>query len=129
MARPAPLQPTDVELQILRILWDGGPATVREIHNRIAEYKETNYATTVKMLVVMLDKQLVSRDDSIRPQIYRAAVTQTRTQRKMLNDLVRKVYGGSTKGLIMQALSSKKASKEDIDEIRDLLDEMDEQTE
>ena len=124
MPRPVSSQPTEVELQILRILWEIGPATVREIHNRIAEYKETNYATTVKMLVVMLEKRLVSRDDSIRPQIYRAAVTQTKTQRKMLNDLVRKVYDGSTKSLIMQALSSKKASQQDIDEIRELLNEM-----
>jgi BlaI family penicillinase repressor len=125
MPRPAPSQPTEVELQILRILWEAGPVTVREIHNRISEYKETNYATTVKMLVVMLEKQLVSRDDSIRPQVYRAVVTQATTQRKMLNDLVRKVYDGSTKSLIMQALSSKKASQEDIDEIRNLLNEMD----
>ena len=125
MPRPVPSQPTEVELQILRILWEAGPVTVREIHNRISEYKETNYATTVKMLVVMLEKQLVSRDDSIRPQVYRAAVTQATTQRKMLNDLVRKVYDGSTKSLIMQALSSKKASQEDIDEIRNLLNEMD----
>lgn len=124
MPRPVPSQPTEVELQILRILWEAGPATVREIHNRMAEFKETNYATTVKMLVVMLEKQLVSRDDSIRPQVYRAAVTQSTTQRKMLNDLVRKVYDGSTKSLIMQALSSKKASQEDIDEIRNLLNEM-----
>lgn len=124
MPRPVSSQPTEVELQILRILWEAGPATVREIHNRIAEFKETNYATTVKMLVVMLEKQLVSRDDSIRPQVYRAAVTQSMTQRKMLSDLVRKVYDGSTKSLIMQALSSKKATQEDIDEIRSLLDEM-----
>ena len=124
MPRPVSSQPTEVELQILRILWEAGPSTVREIHNRIAEFKETNYATTVKMLVVMLEKQLVSRDDSIRPQVYRAAVTQSMTQRKMLSDLVRKVYDGSTKSLIMQALSSKKATQEDIDEIRSLLDEM-----
>ena len=124
MPSPVSLLPTEVELQILQILWETGPATVREIHNRISEYKETNYATTVKMLVVMLEKHLVSRDDSIRPQVYRAAVTQTKTQRNMLNDLVRKVYEGSTKSLIMQALSGKNTSQEDIDEIRSLLNEM-----
>ena len=124
MPRPVSTQPTEVELQILRILWATGPATVREIHNHLEKHKQTNYATTVKMLVVMLEKKLVSRDDSIRPQIYRAGVTQKMTQRKMLNDLVRKVYGGSTKSLIMQALSSRKASQKDIEEIRDLLDEM-----
>ena len=117
-------QPTEVELQILRVLWAHGPATVREIHNHLESVKETNYATTVKMLVVMLEKGLVSRDDSIRPQIYRAAVTQKRTQRKMMNDLVRKVYNGSTTRLILHALSSKKASAEDRAEIRRLLDQL-----
>ena len=122
MARPVSTQPTDVELQILRILWEHGPAMVREIHIRLGKIKETNYATTVKMLVVMLEKKLVSRDDSIRPQVYRAAVTQNNTQRKMMNDLVRKVYDGSTTSLIMQALSSNKASHEDLSEIRRMLD-------
>ena len=127
MSRPATAPPTEVELQILRVLWETGPATVREIHNHMAVYKETNYATTVKMLIVMLEKGLVSRDDSVRPQIYQSAVTQTKTQQKMLNELVRKVYDGSTESLIMHALSSKKTSQEDIDEIRNLLNEMDEE--
>lgn len=123
MPRHASSQPTDVELQILNALWDLGPSTVREVHNRICESREIVYATTKKMLLVMLDKGLVKRNDSVRPLVYRAATTQKRTQQRMLNDLVQKIFDGSTKSLLVQALSSGKASKEDLDEIRKLLDE------
>jgi predicted transcriptional regulator len=123
MARSPSSQPTDVELQILRTLWELGPSTVREIHNHITQSKDIVYATTVKMLLVMLEKGLVKRDDSVRPQVYRAASTQKRTQQQMLNDLIQKVYDGSAKSLLVQALSSAQTSKEDIEEIRKLLDE------
>ena len=124
MARHASSQPTDVELNILRILWELGPSTVRDIHNRLIEDRETNYSTTVKMLSVMLEKELVKRDESVRPLVYRPATTQQKTQRRMLNELISKVYEGSTKSLVLQALSSKKASKDDLLEIRRLLDEL-----
>lgn len=124
MPRPASSQPTDVELQILRTLWELGPSTVREIHNRITQVKDIVYATTVKMLLVMLEKGLVKRDDSVRPQVYRAASTQKYTQQRMLNDLIQKAYDGSAKSLLVQALSSAKTSKEDLEEIRKLLDEV-----
>ena len=124
MPRQASLQPTEVELQILRILWEHGRCTVRDVHNGLCASKETLYATTVKMLVVMHDKGLVKRDDSVRPQIYSAAVSQAKTQKKMLSDLIRKAYDGSAKSLVMQALSSAKPSKEDLEEIRTLIDQM-----
>lgn len=117
-------QPTEVELQILQVLWDQGPSTVRQVHNCLAETKVTLYATTVKMLVVMLGKGLVRRDDSIRPQIYSAAVSQRRTQKSMVNDLVHRAFDGSAKSLVMQALATGKPSAEDLDEIRKLIDEM-----
>ena len=79
MARPVSTQPTEVELQILRILWEFGPSTAREIHNQLTETKDTNYSTNVKMLSVMLDKGLVKCDQSVRPQVFRAAMTQQRT--------------------------------------------------
>ena len=125
MPRHAPSQPTEVELQILGILWDCDSATAREIHNRILETRETNYSTTVKMLSVMLEKELVRRDDSIRPQRFRAATTQKRTQTKLLKDLVQKAYDGSMGSLVLQALSSKKATKEELAEIREMLDRLD----
>ena len=124
MARTASDQPTEVELQILSVLWELGPSTVRAVHNALGQHKETNYSTTVKMLSVMLEKQLVRRDDSVRPQIYRAAVSRQQAQKKMLKGLIHKVYEGSAKSLVMQALSSHKASPEDLQEIRQLLDQL-----
>ena len=124
MPRPASEQPTEVELQILNALWELGPSTVRQIHNRLSEHKETNYSTTVKMLSVMLEKNLVRRDDSVRPQIFKAAVTRQHAQKKMLKGLIHKVYEGSAKSLVMQALSTQKASPDDLAEIRRLLDKL-----
>ena len=124
MARPASEQPTEVELQILSVLWDEGPSTARSIHNRLSEIKQANYSTTVKMLSVMLDKGLVKRDDSVRPQVFRAARSKSVSQKKMLKSWIHKVYDGSAKSLVLQALASGKASKEDLAEIRDLIDRL-----
>lgn len=124
MARHPSSQPTEVELQILRTLWDHGPSTVREVHDRVSQARGTGYATTVKMLLVMLDKGLVARDDSVRPQIYRAAVTRRGTQRRVLDDLIRKLYDGSAAVLVQQALSSGRTSSEELTEIRRLLDQL-----
>ncbi len=126
MARPAPDQPTEVELQILHKLWDDGPSTVRQIHESVGEARQTNYATTVKMLVVMLEKGLVNRDDSVRPQIYRSVITRAGAQKKMLKSLIHKAYEGSAKSLVIHALSSQKASKEDLAEIRELIKQLEE---
>jgi predicted transcriptional regulator len=124
MPRPASLQPTEVEMQILRILWDLGPSPVREIHNRLQADKDTNYSTTVKMLAVMLQKGLVKRDEKSQPHVYRPALTRAKTGKRLLDDLVEKVYDGSTMALVLQALSAGKATPEELDEIRRLLDEM-----
>ena len=117
-------QPTDAELQILRVLWDRGPSPVRVIHEVMSKNKETNYSTTVKMLSVMLDKELVKRDESVRPHIYRTVKKQETTQKGMMRDLMDRVYGGSPGRMVIQALSSKKASQEELDEIRKLLDRL-----
>jgi BlaI family transcriptional regulator, penicillinase repressor len=117
-------QPTAVELEILRILWELGPCPVRTIHARLAGVKGTNYSTTVKMLSVMLAKGLVKRDEEATPLIYRAAVTRERAARSFLRDLIEKVYDGSAMSLVLQALAGGKASKKEIDEARKLLDEM-----
>lgn len=121
MPRQTAFKPTEVELQILRILWEQGPCTARQIHNRLTEDRDTNYSTSVKMLSVMLDKKMVKRDDSIRPQIFRAAVSQKQTQQRMLKDLIQKAYDGSAGSLVLQALASQKASPEELAEIRRLL--------
>ncbi len=124
MPRPSSSQPTEVELRILRILWGQGPSTARQIHNRLAEDRDTNYSTTVKMLSVMLDKGLVRRDETVRPQVFRSAATQQRTQQRMLKDLIQKAYDGSAGSLVLQALASQKASPEELAEIRQLLNEL-----
>ena len=124
MARPVSTNPTAVELQILRILWELGPGTARRIHERLHSDKGTNYSTTVKMLGVMLEKGLVKRDESASPLVYRAAMTQERAQKRMLTDLLQSVYEGSSKSLVMHALSAGRASREEIEEIRRMLDQL-----
>ena len=124
MTKPVTAQPTEVELQILRILWELGPSPVREIHKKLEAEKGTNYSTTVKMLSVMLDKGRVRRDEDASPHIYRAVSTREKTGKKMLSDLVEKVYAGSTMSLVLQALSSTKATREEREELRRLLDQM-----
>lgn len=118
-------QPTAVELEILKILWDLGPSPVRDVHARLNEAKGTNYSTTVKMLAVMLTKGLVKRNESATPHVYRATLTRDRAAKTFLNELIEKVYDGSAMTLVLQALAGRKASKEDIAEARRLLDEMD----
>ncbi|TWU44955.1 Transcriptional regulator BlaI [Novipirellula aureliae] len=124
MSRPSSSQPTEVELQILRVLWEQGPSTARQIHNRLSAERDTNYSTTVKMLSVMLDKKLVKRDDRVRPQVFRVAASRQQTQKSMLKDLIQNAYDGSIGSLVLQALSSEKASREDLAEIRRLLQKL-----
>lgn len=124
MPRTTSSQPTDVELQILRILWEHGDCTARQIHNHLAADRDTNYSTTVKMLSVMLEKKLVTRDETVRPQLYQPAATQERTQTGMLKDLIQRAYNGSAGSLVLQALASQKASPEELTEIRRLLNKM-----
>ncbi len=126
MPRHSSTQPTEVELEILRTLWDHGQATARQIHDAISVDRETNYSTTVKMLAVMYEKSLVKRDDSIRPILFRAAASQKKTQTKLLKGVMQKVYDGSVGSLVMQALSSKKATKEELAEIRELIEKLEE---
>ncbi len=128
MPRHRSSQPTEVELQILRILWEHGPSTARQIHNLLTPERETTYSTTVKMLSVMFEKGLVQCDDSVRPQVFRPAVAKDRTQRGMLQELIQKGYDGSVGSLVMQALSSRKSSPDELAEIRCLLDKLEEES-
>jgi len=117
-------QPTEVELQILRILWELGPSPVRVIHARLKAAKGTNYSTTVKMLSVMLEKKLVKRDEDSSPYIYRAAVNRETTGRRLLKNLVEKVYDGAAMSLVVHALKASKPSPAELEAVRQLLDEM-----
>jgi len=115
-------RPTKVELSILRVLWEKGPGSVREIQARLSVTKETGYTTALKMLQIMTEKGLVERDESVRPQIYRAKFSQEKTQKQLLQDLVQRDFGGSVKALVMQAISTKRSSPEDLEAIEKLLD-------
>ena len=115
-------RPTKLELSILRVLWEKGPGSVREIQARLSVTKETGYTTALKMLQIMTEKGLVERDESVRPQIYRAKFSQEKTQKQLLQDLVQRAFGGSVKALVMQAISTKRSSPEDLEAIEKLLD-------
>ena len=122
MATKQIVRPTKLELAILKVLWEAGPRSVREIHKVLDEGKPTGYTTVLKMLQIMTEKGLVERDESVRPQIYRARYSQQQTQRHLVSDLMHRAFGGSVKALVMQALASKKSSAKDLDAIEKLLD-------
>ena len=116
------IRPTKLELAILKVLWEVGPRSVREIQGILNESKPTGYTTVLKMLQIMTDKGLVERDETVRPQIYRAKYSQQQTQRHLLSDLMQRAFGGSVKALVMQALATKKSSAKDLEAIEKLLD-------
>jgi len=118
---PAP-RPTDGELAILRILWDRGPSTVRQVHDVLALERQAAYTTALKLLQIMTEKGLVERDERDRTHIYRARLSQETTQRQLVRDLVDRAFGGSASQLVMQALATKRASAEELRDIRKAID-------
>jgi BlaI family transcriptional regulator, penicillinase repressor len=116
--------PTAAELEILHVLWTRGPSTVREVHDELHADKPTGYTTTLKLLQIMADKDLVRRDEKQRAHIYRARIPREQAQTQLVHNLVDKVFGGSASRLVMHALSSKRASAKELAEIRRTLDEM-----
>lgn len=117
-------RPTDAELEILNVLWKRGPSTVREVHDTLLESKEIGYTTILKLMQIMAEKGLVKRDESDRRHVYEAERAQDETQRQLLHDLLDRAFNGSATKMVMQALSSKRASKEELAEIRRMLDEL-----
>ncbi len=122
--KPPPPQPTRAELAILRVLWKQGRRTVRQVHEALQETqdKDTVYTTVLKLLQNMTEKGLVHRDERERTHVYEAAINEQKTQRELLRDLMDRAFGGSAASLVIQALSIKKASPEELEEIRKLLD-------
>jgi predicted transcriptional regulator len=112
-------KPTDAELAILRVLWSRGPSTVRQVAATMD--REAGYTTVLKLLQIMAEKGLVTRDESARTHIYEAAYTEDQTQQQLVMDLVERAFDGSAAKLVLQALASKKATPEELDEIRKLL--------
>jgi BlaI family transcriptional regulator, penicillinase repressor len=123
MSKPSTPRPTDAELAILRVLWERGPSTVRQVHASLHAERATGYTTVLKLLQIMAEKGLVDRDDTDRTHVYTARLSEERTQRQLLQDLLDRAFGGSALKLVMQALSTKRASPEELAQIRQLLDE------
>lgn len=117
-------RPTDSELAILRVLWQRGASTVREVHDELNRTGESGYTTVLKMLQIMTEKGLVTRDESQRAHVYVARESEQRTQRRLLGDLADRAFGGSPARLVMQALSGTKATAEELSEIRELIRRM-----
>ena len=120
-----PPRPTEAELNILQVLWQAGPNSVREIQRILNEAKPTGYTTALKMLQIMTEKGLVERDESVRPQIYRAKYSQEQTQRRLLKDLLQRAFGGSVKALVLQTLATQKSTPEEMQQIEAMLDKYD----
>ena len=117
-------RPTDAELAILRVLWERGPSTVRDVHQALSRSQESGYTTVLKLLQIMTDKGLVLRDESQRAHVYSPRLSEQRTQRQLLGDLVDRAFGGSSARLVLHALSGRPASSEELRHIRALLDEL-----
>jgi BlaI family penicillinase repressor len=115
--------PSNTELEILHVLWNRGPSTVRQVHDVMRKDRNVGYTSVLKIMQVMAAKKLVRRDESDRSHIYSAAVEEKSVKRRLVSDLLDRAFDGSALGLVMHALSGKKASREELDEIRRLLDE------
>jgi predicted transcriptional regulator len=111
-------KPTDAELEILAVLWEYGPSTVRFVNERLNERREVGYTTTLKFLQIMSEKGLVSRNTEGRTHIYEAALGKEKVQEQLINKLVDTAFGGSAQNLVMQALGRSKSSKEELEAIK-----------
>lgn len=123
MRRQGAPRPTDAELEILRVLWQNGPSTVRDVQEALNRNKPTGYTTVLKLLQIMTEKGLVRRDEGQRAHVYEARFAQEQTQQQLIGDLIERVFDGSAAKLLMQALATKeKTSSEELSEIRRVLD-------
>ena len=117
-------KPTEAELSILGVLWRRGPSTVREIWEQLNPAQQTGYTTVLKTMQIMFEKGLLKRDEAERSHVYRASLSEEQTQQQVLGHLLERVFSGSARKLVMQALAVKKATPAELAEIRKLLDEL-----
>ncbi len=115
-------RPTDAELSILRVLWQLGPSTVRQVHDVMSRERPTAYTTALKLLQIMTEKGLVRRDESDRTHVYHSKLSEEQTQRQLIRDLLDRAFGGSSSKLVLQALATKRASSDELAEIRQMLE-------
>jgi len=124
MAKAALARPTDGEVEILHVLWDRGPSTVREVYAVLSETKPIGYTTVLKLMQIMAEKGLVQRNEDQRAHVYVASAPQKETQQRMVGEMLDRVFGGSAMQLVMQALATKRANAQELAEIRQMLDEV-----
>ena len=123
MAKRAP-RPTDSELEILAVLWERGPSTVRDVHTALSDSKPTGYTTVLKLMQIMSEKGLVRRNETDRAHVYEARQPAEQTQRQLLRHLLDRAFNGSASRLVMQALATRATSREELSEIRRMLDDL-----
>ena len=124
MAIKKNLNPTESELEILQILWQRESATVREVHEDLSKTKISGYTTTLKLLQIMFEKKLVSRDESAKTHIYKPIISRQKTQKQFLDKMIDGLFYGSSTQLVLQALGNQKASKNELEEIQKYLDDL-----
>jgi BlaI family penicillinase repressor len=118
------IKPTESELEILQVLWDRNSATVREVHEEMSKTKDCGYTTTLKLMQIMFEKGLVKRDDSNKTHIYQPNISKDKTQKQLVGKMVNSLFGGSASQMVMQALGSQSTSREELEEIQKLLDNL-----
>ena len=123
MSRKPANRPTDSELAILRVLWESGPSTVRQVQEELERREPVGYTTVLKLLQIMTEKHLVERDESQRAHVYRARDSREATQRHLIGDLLDRAFDGSAAKLVLQALAARPASDQEMTEIRKILDD------
>jgi BlaI family transcriptional regulator, penicillinase repressor len=123
MALKSPAKPTSTELEILRVLWEHGPSTVREVTEVLSRSKPVGYTTVLKLLQIMTEKGTVRRNEEARAHVYEAQQSAAKTRQQLVGDLLQRAFSGSASQLMLHALAGKKTSPEEIDEIRRMLDD------
>lgn len=129
MEKNQPIQPTESELEILQILWQKGPSSVRFVNEELNKKREVGYTTTLKLMQIMVEKGLAARNTESRTHIYEAAVSEAGTQKQLLSRFMDKAFRGSAASLVMQALGNHKASPRELEEIRALIDQIESEQE
>ena len=124
MSKPKRIRPTESELEILQVLWEHGPSTVRFVNDQLNEDREVGYTTTLKLMQIMAEKGLADRDTSQRTHIYRPVVTEAETQQNLLTQFVDRTFKGSAMKMVMQALGNHNASEAELDEIKALIEQI-----
>lgn len=123
------VKPTDSELEILQVLWDKGTASVRDVHEQLVQHRDIGYTTTLKLMQIMFEKGLLTRDDSARTHIYRPALTQEKAQKHLVHKMIDTLFSGSSTGLVLQVLGNHKTSQEELKMIEAYLNEMKQKSE